>query len=73
MRTRFRKPGRRCPSWLGVVLLGLCFGLAGCAQYEPFEPAQSGEIPEGPGLFTGEKGEVILFSHGKVLPKKEGG
>jgi hypothetical protein len=36
------------------------FLLAGCAGMEPFEPPKAGDTPPGPGLFTGEKGEIVL-------------
>lgn len=39
-------------------MLGIAFALllAACESYQPMDVPQSDEIPEGPGLFTGEKG-----------------
>lgn len=36
--------------------------LAACAKSEPFEYHRIDEIPEGPGLFSGEDGEFTLYS-----------
>ena len=35
--------------------------LAGCANYKPIETYPSDEIPDGPGLFSGEDGKFIIF------------
>lgn len=45
---------------LGVLLLGGGLMAVGCAHVQPFEPPQVGEIPDGPGLFTGDKGALVL-------------
>ncbi len=71
MTTHWRTSSRRCPAWRWPVLLGLWLAVMGCGHYEPFEPPQIQEIPEGRGLFTGAAGEVILFSDGKLLPREE--
>lgn len=39
-----------------------CLVLVSCANPRPFEYHKIDEIPEGPGLFSGEKGEIILYS-----------
>jgi len=59
------------PKWIftpGLVLLCiLAAGLAGCASTEPFEYQDVREEKPGPGLFTGEKGAVV------IQPEKEAG
>ncbi len=40
-----------------ALALGVVFALAACGSYEPFEPHPIDEIPQGPGLLTGEDGE----------------
>jgi hypothetical protein len=35
-------------------------GLAGCAEFQPFEPPVAGEIPPGPGLLSGADGEFVI-------------
>jgi hypothetical protein len=32
----------------------------GCGPVKPFEPPIAGEIPDGPGLFTGSQGALVL-------------
>ncbi len=44
-----------------VLLLVATLVLAACAQMEPIDFPQSDEIPDGPGLFTGEDGEITIF------------
>ncbi len=46
--------------WLKAIIL-VCTLLAACAEGKPFDPPQAGEIPPGPGLFTGEDGEFRLL------------
>ena len=45
------------------LLIGLILSvaLAACAHYEPFEPTPVADIPEGPGLFTGDDGKWTLY------------
>ena len=38
-----------------------CALLGACAKGEPFDPPRAGEIPDGPGLISGEDGEFKLF------------
>jgi hypothetical protein len=45
---------------LAIVLL-----LAGCADFEPFDPPVAGEMNPGPGLFSGPDG-VFVLSRGNV-------
>ena len=46
---------------MSILLIGLAlFLLAGCAG-QPFEPDRPGEIPSGPGVFSGEDGEFTLY------------
>ncbi len=35
--------------------------LAGCAHSQPYEYHRIDEIPEGPGLFSGEDGEFTIY------------
>ena len=50
-----------------LVLGGLCFLMgigfvAGCSSVEPYEyENEADEIKPGPGLFTGEDGEAVIF------------
>ena len=39
----------------------LAVALAACAGAKPFEYHPTDEIPEGPGLFTGEDGEWVIY------------
>ena len=46
--------------------------LAGCAG-QPFQPDTAGEIPQGPGVFSGEDGEFTIYdSEGGLLGRKKG-
>jgi hypothetical protein len=51
------------------VLRGLCIGLltlaltSACVPVRPADPPRRNtEIPQGPGLFTGESGELVILS-----------
>jgi hypothetical protein len=51
--------------WLTVLGIGLlAVAVAGaCTPIRPADPPRHNtEIPEGPGLFTGEAGELVIFS-----------
>jgi hypothetical protein len=69
MRTRFDTGSRRSLAWLGLILLSVALWGAGCAHYEPFEPTPIGEIPDGPGLFTGKTGKWSIVDNGRLFPK----
>ncbi len=43
---------RTLPAFVALALL-----LAACAEIEPVEFPEADDIPEGPGVFTGEAGE----------------
>lgn len=44
------------------LVLGIVLGiLAGCTQGKPLTHVAADEIPPGPGLFSGEEGEFVLF------------
>ena len=45
---------------LGLTVLSIGLMVVGCGPVKPFEPPQVGEIPDGPGLFTGSKGALVL-------------
>lgn len=42
------------------VLLAVCLGLGACAQ-QPFDYHSGREIPQGPGMMTGEDGRAVLY------------
>ncbi|MEM7221778.1 MAG: hypothetical protein AAF495_02285 [Pseudomonadota bacterium] len=44
---------------LWILLAALA--LAGCAEVKPFHPVQNREDPDGPGLFSGKGGKIILY------------
>lgn len=49
----------RTRRWLAVLLF---FGLlAACSGVEPFAYTEVHEIPPGPGLFSGEDGEFVIY------------
>lgn len=45
-----------------LLLCGVLLGTAmmGCTALDPFQPPLRGEIPDGPGLFTGRQGAWII-------------
>ncbi len=51
-----------------AALLIVVSSLGNCASYEPFDPPEPGEIPEGPGLLTGESGKFVVFRGGGKVP-----
>ena len=56
------KSAARGPRLATVALaLALALALAACAGAKPFEYHPIDEIPEGPGLFTGEDGEWVIY------------
>jgi hypothetical protein len=51
---------------INALLTALAAALIlGCAQAKPYEYHPATEMPKGPGLFTGEKGEYTLYSSKK--------
>ncbi len=44
-----------------MALAALGLALAACGAVEPFEYTEIHEIPEGPGIFTGEDGEWVIY------------
>ncbi len=44
-----------------LASVALALTLAACAGAKPFEYHPIHEIPEGPGLFTGEDGEWVIY------------
>ena len=52
-----RAAGRRV-GWLAAALV--LAGGAGCAGWEDFDPPVQSEIPEGPGVFSGPRGEFAV-------------
>lgn len=53
--------------FLMAFVIAALFGCAG----RPFDYHSGNEIPEGPGVFSGEDGEVTLFSTGSGNPAAE--
>jgi hypothetical protein len=46
-----------CVCILAIALIGACVPI------RPADPPRNNtEIPQGPGLFTGEAGEIVIFS-----------
>jgi len=57
----FPKRYRRVLLYLfGITMIGGGLMAMGCGSVKPFEPPRAGEIPDGPGLFTGSKGSLVL-------------
>ena len=57
--------------FLGAAVFILVFALASCAM-EPYEYVDTiDEIPQGPGLFTGEDGEAVLYQRPKEKKEPE--
>jgi hypothetical protein len=53
---------RSPPTLLGTILIVVALASA-CTPIRPADPPRNNtEIPEGPGLFTGEAGELIILS-----------
>lgn len=57
MAKRATGPGRRAR----LASVVLAFLLAACVGAKPFEYHPIDEIPEGPGLVTGEDGEWVIY------------
>ena len=47
---------RVVPAFVALALL-----LGACASIEPFDIAEGDDIPEGPGVFTGQAGEWVIL------------
>jgi hypothetical protein len=54
---------------MAKLMRSLCLGLlaialvGACVTIRPADPPRNTtEIPQGPGLFTGEAGEIVIFS-----------
>ena len=47
---------------VGVGML-LMIVVSACASMEPFEYRSDNEVKEGPGLFTGKKGALVIFDN----------
>ncbi len=57
-----KRGAARGPRLAAVALAwALALALAACAGAKPFEYHPIHEIPEGPGLFTGEDGEWVIY------------
>lgn len=48
---------------LGTVILGAAVGLIAGCSHQPIQdpPPQHGEIPEGPGVFSGSDGKFYIL------------
>jgi len=45
-----------------LLVLGSLSVLVGCSSWEPMESSTTADdIPEGPGIFSGEKGEFVIY------------
>ena len=44
-----------------ILIATLSLLLSNCAHYEPMEVHQTDDIPQGPGAFSGEEGEFVIF------------
>ena len=55
-----RSSAFECLRSITLALATMLFVTA-CADMEPFEAPITSDIPEGPGLFTGEDGEAVIF------------
>ena len=50
-----------------LICAFVVLGLSACGQAKPLgEVEQPGEIPPGPGIFTGKDGRYIIFGKGYV-------
>lgn len=47
-----------------LAVVGLGIACAACGNYQPFQPPPADSIPAGPGVFTGEAGEFVIFRAG---------
>ena len=57
-----QRSAERGPGLAAVALAwALAWALAACAGAKPFEYHPIDEIPEGPGLVTGEDGEWVIY------------
>lgn len=46
----------------GLAVVAVALALGACAAGEPREPTKTvDEIPDGPGLFSGEDGEFVIY------------
>ncbi len=49
--------------WCLLLIVGAA--LAACTAGKPMEVPQSGEIPAGDGLFSGDDGEFTIYRNGR--------
>ena len=49
---------------LRVLAAALLLAAAACAEIKPYHPVQNREDPDGPGLFPGKGGKIILYESG---------
>jgi len=52
----------RCAVRRLIAVAALAAGLAACANAQPYKFTAIDEIPPGPGLFSGEDGEFVVYS-----------
>ena len=64
-----RKKNRWLVFLLAVFLLSVQ-PFTGCSQWKPFKAPVSDDIPEGPGLLSGEDGEFVIYRKKKDIPEK---
>ena len=46
-----------------AILLSLALLMTACGKAKPFDYTEVGEIPAGPGLFSGKAGKFILYQN----------
>lgn len=55
------RSGKLIYALLLILIPIIALSVAGCSQWKPYKPPESTEIPEGPGLLSGEDGEFVIY------------
>jgi hypothetical protein len=56
---------------MSLVLVAGILLLAGCGM-EPFDPPRPDELQPGPGILTGESGELVIYRPGQEEGRPDG-